>query len=96
MVSWSTQLTTKDNVLTLRLVNTQVNVKNNARDLDLRYFKTPVRSVKVKRKGKDTLVTIVLKRAATPRLETVDGKAGYKLVVLAFGAGEAEAAAKSP
>ena len=47
----TTQLTTKDNVLTLRLVNTQVNVKNNARDLDLRYFKTPVRSVKVKRKG---------------------------------------------
>jgi len=92
----ATKLTVKGATLTLRMVNTKINVKNNTRHLDLRYFKTPVSSVKVKRAGKDTVATIVLKRGAEPRLSMVDGKAGYKLVVLEFGEPGSDAPAPAP
>lgn len=82
------QKPTKDGlVLRVRLRNTKVNVRNNRRRLDLRYFKTPMRSVKVRHRGRDTIVTITLKRAATPTVQIVDGKAGYKLMMIEF-AGE--------
>lgn len=70
--------------LRIRLRNTKVNVRNNTRYLDLRYFKTPVRTVKVTRKGRDTLATVVLKRDAVPNVQIIDGKAGYKLLVVQF------------
>ena len=69
----------------IRMRNTKVNVRNNTRHLDLRYFKTPVRTVKVARKGRDTIATVVLKRDAIPNLQIIDGKAGYKLLVMQFG-----------
>jgi hypothetical protein len=52
--------------------------------------------VKVKRAGKDTLATIVLKRGAEPKLATVDGKAGYKIVVLEFAEPSSDAPAPKP
>jgi hypothetical protein len=76
--------------ITLRLPNTKVNVRNNLRYLDLRWFRTPVRSVKVSRRGRDTVATIVLKREATPSLVVLEGKAGYRLLVIEF-AGTTEA-----
>jgi hypothetical protein len=65
---------------------TKINVRNNMRELDLRYFRTPVRSVKVRRKGKDTTATIVLKQDTTPTSKMIGGKrgSGYKLIVLEF------------
>ena len=92
----ATKLTVTGGTLTLRLVNTTINVKNNARNLDLRYFKTPVRSVKLKRAGKDTIATVVLKRGAEPQLTVVDAKAGYKLVVLEFAESSTDAPAPPP
>jgi hypothetical protein len=71
-------------VLKIRIRNTKVNVRNNTRHLDLRYFKTPVRTVKVTRKGRDTLATVWLKREAVPTIQIIDGKAGYKLLVMQF------------
>ncbi len=71
-------------VIVIRMRNTKVNVRNNMRALDLRYFKTPVRSVKVRRRGKDTVARIVLKREAAPNIQIVDGKEGYKLLVVQF------------
>lgn len=71
-------------VLRVRMRNTKVNVRNNTRHLDLRYFKTPVRTVKVTRKGRDTVATVVLKRDAVPSVQIIDGKAGYKLLVVQF------------
>lgn len=68
----------------IRLRNTKVNVRNNMRALDLRYFKTPVRSVKVRRRGRDTTARIVLKHEAEPQIQLVDGKEGYKLLVIQF------------
>jgi hypothetical protein len=71
-------------VLKVRMRNTKVNVKNNARRLDMRYFETPVREVRVRRVGKDTEATIELKREASPTVQLVDGKAGYKLLTVQF------------
>ena len=71
-------------VLKVRMRNTKVNVKNNARRLDTRYFETPVREVRVRRVGKDTEATIELKRAASPTVQLVDGKGGYKLLTVQF------------
>lgn len=78
------EVTTKGLTLTIRMRNTKVNVRNNLRYLDLRYFKTPVRTVKVTRRGRDTVATVVLKRDAVPNVEIIDGKAGYKLLVVQF------------
>ncbi len=92
----ATKLTIKGSTLTLRITNTKINVKNNTRHLDLRYFRTPVSTVKVKRSGKDAVATIVLKRGAEPKLSLVDGKAGYKLLVVEFADGNADAPAPPP
>jgi hypothetical protein len=86
----TSKLDIRGSTVTLRLPNTKVNVRNNARYLDLRWFQTPVRSVKVTRRGRDTVATIVLKREATPSLVVLEGKAGYRLFVLEF-AGTTEA-----
>ncbi len=74
----------KGQTIKIRLRNTKVNVRNNMRRLDLRYFRTPVREVKVKRRGRDTVATILLKHTASPQVEIIDGKAGYKLLVVQF------------
>jgi hypothetical protein len=92
----ATKLTIKGSTLTLRISNTKINVKNNTRHLDLRYFRTPVSTVKVKRSGKDTIATIVLKRGAEPKVALVDGKAGYKLLVVEFADSSADAPAPPP
>lgn len=86
-------------VLKLRLRNTQVNVRNNMRRLDMRYFDTPVREVRIKRVGKDMEATIELKREADPSVRLVDGKAGYKLLTLQFddaGAGGTRSGGQDP
>jgi hypothetical protein len=71
-------------VLKVRLVNTKVNVRNNQRHLDLRYFETPVRMVNIRRRGKDTEATIQLKRESSPTVNLQDGKGGYKLLTIQF------------
>lgn len=81
------EVTTDGLVLKIRMRNTKVNVRNNMRYLDLRYFETPVRTVKVTRKGRDTVATIALKRDAVPTVQIIDGKAGYKLLVVQFSDG---------
>ncbi|MBX7084162.1 MAG: hypothetical protein K1X88_33455 [Nannocystaceae bacterium] len=83
----ATKLEIRGGVVSLRMTNTKINVRNNARHLDLRYFRTPVRTVKVSRKGKDAVATITLKRAAEPTIAWMKGKAGYRLLVLDFADG---------
>jgi len=79
------ETTTDGLTIRIRIRNTKVNVRNNTRHLDLRYFKTPVQTVRVKRKGRDTVATVSLKRDALPTIQIIDGKAGYKLLVVQFG-----------
>lgn len=68
----------------IRLRNTRVNVRNNARSLDLRFFDTPARMVKVRKRGRDLEATIELKRRTTPRIEQVADPTGYRMVVVRF------------
>lgn len=85
----------KNGVITIRLRRTRVNVRNNLRRLDLSYFKTPVQTVKVRRKGRDAVATVSLKTDAKPDVSYVDsGGSGYKLLVLTFT--HASGAAKAP
>ncbi len=78
-------VSTQGGVITLRMRKTKVNVRNNLRRLDLSYFKTPVRGVKVRRKGKDAVATITLKQQAEPEIAFVDGGgSGYTLLVVSF------------
>lgn len=86
-----TKLDIKGSTITLRMVNTKLNRRNNGRFLDLRWFRTPVASIRVSKKGKDALATIQLKRSASPTLVVMEGKEGYRLLVLEF-AGASEAA----
>ncbi len=80
----TTKLDVKPGVVTVRLSNTRINVRNNSRSLDLRYFRTPVRSVKMTRRGRDAVATIVLKHASTPTVSWIAGKAGYRMLVVDF------------
>lgn len=93
-----TKLDIKGSTITLRMVNTKLNRRNNGRFLDLRWFRTPVASIKVTRKGKDALAIVQLKRAASPTLVVMEGKEGYRLLVLEFaGASDAvDAPAEAP
>ncbi len=70
--------------ITIKMTNTKVNVRNNRRHLDLRYFETPVQMVRVRKRGKDTEATIQLKREASPTLSLQEGKGGYQLLTLQF------------
>jgi hypothetical protein len=95
------EVTTDGLTLRIRMRNTKVNVRNNLRYLDLRYFKTPVRTVKVTRRGRDTVATVVLKRDAVPVVQIIEGKAGYKLLVVQFsdadvGSYDADASSSPP
>lgn len=75
----------KNGVITVRMRRTKVNVRNNLRRLDLSYFKTPVHTVKVRRRGRDAVATIKLKNDTTPDVSYVDSAgSGYKLLVLSF------------
>lgn len=85
----------KGGVITIRMRRTRVNVRNNLRRLDLSYFKTPVKTVKVRRKGRDAVATVALKSDSKPDVSYVDsGGSGYKLLVLTFT--HASGAAQAP
>lgn len=73
----------RGSTITIRLRRTRVNVKNNQRFLDLRYFSTPVQMVRVKRRGRDTLLVLTLKRAAQPDVRLME-REGRPLLVVAF------------
>lgn len=95
------EVTTEGLTLRIRMRNTKVDVRNNLRYLDLRYFETPVRTVKVTRRGRDTVATLVLERDAVPAVQIIDGKAGYKLLVVQFsdarrGSSDPDAGASPP
>ncbi len=70
--------------LTYRLPNTSVNVRNNQRRLDTRYFRTPVTSVSIRRSGADTLITVKLRREVAPQTRVVPGANGYSMFVIEF------------
>jgi hypothetical protein len=71
-------------MVTLRLPNTSVNVKNNMRRLDTSYFRTPVTSVDISRDGPDTVVKLGLRRPVNPNVFMREAANGYKILVVEF------------
>lgn len=70
--------------VTIKLPRTSIKVRNNRRALITKYFKTPVDRVKVRRKGKDVIATLVLRWEATPTWTVNEGERGYKILVFEF------------
>jgi hypothetical protein len=71
--------------LTYRLPNTSVNVRNNKRALDTRFFpRTPVTNVKIQRSGADTIIKINLRRDTVPQTSVVAAPNGYTMFVIEF------------
>jgi hypothetical protein len=73
------------NRVRITLPSTSVNVRNNKRYLDTRYFDTPVRRVSVRRSGSDTVVTIDLREdVRAPNVGMRAGANGYQMLVVEF------------
>lgn len=68
----------------VRIPRTSVTIKNNGRRLDTQYFKGAVLEVAVKREKADAVATILLRREAQASVNMVDGRNGYKLLVVEF------------
>lgn len=68
----------------VKLPRTSVTVRNNRRSLITKFFKTPVTEVEVKRAGKDLVVVLELRWAATPSWRFESGANGYQVLVLEF------------
>lgn len=70
--------------VTVLLKNCRVHLHNNGRDLDTRFFATPVASVKARQRRKDVELEIVLKEPVHPESRSEGGPNGTHFVVLEF------------
>lgn len=75
--------TVKGAALTLTLPGCRVANWNNTRPLYTRYFPTPVRYAQVRRRGKSTVMTVLLKRAVVAHTRVVRLQ-GWYYVFLSF------------
>lgn len=78
------ELTAQGMLVSVRLPNTSSSVRNNIRRLDTRYFRTPVTTVTMRPRGPDMVISLTLRRDASPEVTMVDGEHGYKVLVLEF------------
>ena len=78
------QVERQGTVIRVRLAGTRVDVRNNLRPLDLRFQKTPVAKVVVRRQGEDAVAVLTLRAAAEPTVQTVTADNGTFLLVLEF------------
>jgi hypothetical protein len=70
--------------LSVLLKNCRIFLRNNQRNLDTRYFATPVHGVSARQRHKDVELSIVLKETAAADARVEPGPDGSSLVVLAF------------
>lgn len=86
----------RTSTLSVFLRNCRIHLKNNRRNLDTRFFATPVSGVTAHQRRKDVELRIAFKEptAATPRTEP--GPDGTQFLVLDFAAGPGAAAAGTP
>jgi hypothetical protein len=73
------------------LRNCRIHLANNRRNLDTRFFATPVSGVSARQKHKDVELRISLKEPATATPRTEAGPDGTEFLVLSFPPGKAEA-----
>ncbi len=77
--------------LSVFLHNCRIHLKNNKRNLDTRYFATPVRGVTASQRRKDVELRIVLKEPASAVPRTEAGPDGTQFLYLDFPLGKPDA-----
>jgi len=74
--------------LSVFLRNCRIHMRNNQRNLDTRFFATPVQGVSARQRRKDVELRIVLKEPSSPTPRTEAGPDGTQFVVLDFPPGQ--------
>ena len=74
--------------LSVFLRNCRIHMRNNQRNLDTRFFPTPVQGVSARQRRKDVELRIVLKEPSSPTPRTEPGPDGTQFLVLDFPAGQ--------
>jgi hypothetical protein len=74
--------------LSVFLRNCRIHMRNNQRNLDTRFFATPVQGVSARQRRKDVELRIVLKEPSSPTPRTEPGPDGTHFVVLEFPPGQ--------
>jgi hypothetical protein len=78
--------------LSVFLRNCRIHMRNNQRNLDTRFFATPVQGVTARQRRKDVELRIALKEPSTPTPRTEPGPDGSQFLVLDFPPGQPAAA----
>jgi hypothetical protein len=84
----------KPREMSVFLRNCRIHMRNNGRNLDTRFFATPVQGVTARQRRKDVELRIALKEPTTPTPRTEPGPDGTQFLVLDFPPGQP--AADSP
>jgi hypothetical protein len=78
------------------LRNCRIHMRNNGRNLDTRFFATPVQGVTARQRRKDVELRIALKEPTTPTPRTEPGPDGTQFLVLDFPPGQPAADSPAP
>lgn len=74
--------------LSVFLKNCRIHLRNNGRNLDTRFFATPVEGVKARQRRNDVELRIALKEPSSPTPRTEPGPDGSQFLVLEFPPGQ--------
>jgi len=80
--------TAKPKEMSVFLRNCRIHMRNNGRNLDTRFFATPVQGVTARQRHKDVELRIALKEPTTPTPRTEPGPDGTQFLVLDFPPGQ--------
>lgn len=78
----------KPKEMSVFLRNCRIHMRNNGRNLDTRFFATPVQGVTARQRRKDVELRIALKEPTTPTPRTEPGPDGTQFLVLDFPPGQ--------
>jgi hypothetical protein len=78
----------KPREMSVFLRNCRIHLRNNRRNLDTRFFATPVQGVSARQRRKDVELRIALKEPTTPTPRTEAGPDGTQFLVLDFPPGQ--------
>jgi hypothetical protein len=86
----------KPREMSVFLRNCRIHLRNNRRNLDTRFFATPVQGVSARQRRKDVELRIALKEPTTPTPRTEPGPDGTQFLVLDFPPGQPAADVTPP
>jgi hypothetical protein len=86
----------KPREMSVFLRNCRIHLRNNRRNLDTRFFATPVQGVSARQRRKDVELRIALKEPTSPTPRTEAGPDGTQFLVLDFPPGQPAADSPAP